>query len=140
MFGNKKLSSLVSLLVIAVTILSACATPTPQVVEKEVVVEKPVIETVIVEKEVVVEKPVVETVIVEKEVEVVVTATPEPTQPMVIVIAIGIDPVNLDQRRLQVSEAQPLADMINEPMISRDDKGNLVPNLLNRGTGRKIQS
>ncbi len=77
MFGNKKLSSLVSLLVIVVTILSACTTPTPQVIEKEVVVEKPVIETVIVEKEVVVEKPVVETVIVEKEVEVVVTATPE---------------------------------------------------------------
>jgi len=38
------------------------------VVEKEKVVEKPVVETVVVEKEVVVEKPVVQTVIVEKEV------------------------------------------------------------------------
>ena len=65
MFGNKKLMGLVSLLVIAITILSACATPTPQVVEKEVVVEKPVVQTVVVEKEVVVEKPVVQTVLVE---------------------------------------------------------------------------
>ena len=48
--------------------VAACAAPTPEVVEKEVVVEKPVIQTVVVEKEVVVEKPVVETVIVEKEV------------------------------------------------------------------------
>jgi multiple sugar transport system substrate-binding protein len=47
--------------------LSACAAPTPEVIEKEVVVEKPVVETVVVEKEKVVEKPVVETVVVEKE-------------------------------------------------------------------------
>ena len=46
---------------------SACAPATPQVIEKEVVVEKPVVQTVIVEKEV--EKKVVETVVVEKEVE-----------------------------------------------------------------------
>ena len=64
---NKKLIGFVSLLVITITILSACAAPTPQVIEKEVVVEKPVVETVIVETERVVEKPVVETVIVEKE-------------------------------------------------------------------------
>jgi peptide/nickel transport system substrate-binding protein len=47
--------------------VAACAGPTPQVIEKEVVVEKPVVQTVVVEKEKVVEKPVVETVIVEKE-------------------------------------------------------------------------
>ena len=68
----KKLAAL--LLVVAV--LAGCARPTPEVVEKEVVVEKPVIQTVVVEKEKVVEKPVIETVIVE--VEKVVVATPEP--------------------------------------------------------------
>ena len=58
----KKLTAL--LLVLAV--LAACAPPTPEIVEKEVVVEKPVVQTVVVEKEVVVEKPVVQTVVVEK--------------------------------------------------------------------------
>ena len=49
-------------------VLAACTPATPEVIEKEVIVEKPVVETVIVEKEVVVEKPVVETVEVSKEV------------------------------------------------------------------------
>lgn len=44
--------------VVALSLLAACAPPTPQVIEK--VVEKPVVETVVVEK------PVVETVVVEK--------------------------------------------------------------------------
>jgi len=67
------------LVTIVVVVTAGCAAPAPEIVEKEVVVEKKVIETVIVEKEVVVEKPVVETVVVEKvvTVEVVVTATPE---------------------------------------------------------------
>ena len=51
-------------LVVLLAVLAACAAPTPQVIESEVVVEKKVVETVVVEKEVVVEK--------------VVTATPEP--------------------------------------------------------------
>ncbi len=61
--------------------LAACAQPTPQVIEKEVPVEKIVKETVVVEKEVAVEKIVKETVLVEKQVpiEKVVTATPPPT-------------------------------------------------------------
>ncbi len=49
--------------------VAACATPTPEVIEKEVVVEKVVKETVVVEKEKVVEKEVVQTVEVEKVVE-----------------------------------------------------------------------
>jgi len=65
---------------LALTLVAACAPSTPQVVEKEVVVEKPVVETVVVEKEVVVEKPVVETVVVEKPV--VITPTPAPPGPM----------------------------------------------------------
>jgi multiple sugar transport system substrate-binding protein len=59
---NKVWMLLTSLVVIAM--LAACAAPTPEVVEKEVVVEKKVVETVEVEKEVVVEKKVVETVVV----------------------------------------------------------------------------
>jgi len=64
------------LLVVAVltSLIAGCAAPTPEVIEKEVVVEKKVIETVEVEKEVVVEKKVIETVEVEKEV----TVPPEP--------------------------------------------------------------
>ncbi len=62
--------------------LAACAQPTPQIIEKEVPVEKVVKETVVVEKQIPVEKTVKETVIVEKEkvVEKVVTATPEPAK------------------------------------------------------------
>ena len=63
-------------------LLGACAQPTPQVIEKEVPVEKVVKETVVVEKQVPIEKTVKETVVVEKEkvVEKVVTATPEPAK------------------------------------------------------------
>ena len=80
MFSRKKMANLFALLVIGSLVLSACATPTPQVIEKVVtqVVEKTVKETVIVEgTPQVVEKVVTEIV---KE-EVVVTATPEPTPP-----------------------------------------------------------
>ena len=63
MYSRKKWSSLFALLVIASMVLSACATPTPEVIEK--VVEKVV--TQMVEKEVtkVVVETVKETVIVE---------------------------------------------------------------------------
>ena len=77
-----KRRQLVWTIVAILVILSmvACAAPTPEIitVEKEIPVEKKVVETVVVEKEVVVEKKVVETVIVEKEV--VVTAAPEPVK------------------------------------------------------------
>ena len=56
-------------LLLALAVLAACAPPTPEVIEKEVVVEKPVVETVIVEKEKVIEK--------------VVTPTPAPAGPPV---------------------------------------------------------
>jgi len=80
-------------LLFALAVLAACAPPTPQVIEKEVVVEKKVVETVVVEKEVVVEKKVVETVIVEKEVvvEKVVTPTPVP-KPAVFALAADWEP------------------------------------------------
>lgn len=66
----RKFYTLPVLLMVLVLILSACATPTPQVV-KEVV-------TQVVEKEV----KVVETQVVEKVVEKVVAATPEPPKPV----------------------------------------------------------
>jgi len=68
---KSRLFVLLSLVVIATMLLSACATPTPQVVEK--IVEKPVEK--IVQQTVVVEKPVEKAV----EKQVVVTATPAPT-------------------------------------------------------------
>jgi peptide/nickel transport system substrate-binding protein len=51
-----------TILVVLAMVLAACAAPTPEVIEKEVIVEKQVPVTVEVEKEVVVEKPVVQTV------------------------------------------------------------------------------
>jgi peptide/nickel transport system substrate-binding protein len=94
MFSREKWTSLLALVMIVSMVLSACAAPTPEIIEREVLVEKPVVETVVVEKEVLVEKPVVETVVVEKEVpvekvvketvevvvekEVIVEVTPEP--------------------------------------------------------------
>ena len=80
----KKLNLFVLLALTLGLVLTGCAAPMPEIVEKEVVVEKPVIETVVVEKEVVVEKPVIETVVVEKEV--VVTPTPKAGCPDSIVI------------------------------------------------------
>lgn len=110
----KRITILVNILVIAVLALSACAPSTPQVVEKEVVVEKPVVETVVVEKEKIVEKPVVETVVIEKEkvvekpvvetvvvekekvVEKVVTPTPPSKKGGTFVTSIAGDPASLN--------------------------------------------
>ena len=70
MFSNKKWFTLIALVAVAAMILPACAPPaTPEVVIKEVPVDRTVVETVIVEKEVPVEKQVVQTVEVIKEVE-----------------------------------------------------------------------
>lgn len=73
----KKLASLLLVLMLVSVFLAACPAPTAQIieVEKPVVVEKKVVETVEVEKEV----PVEVTKIVEKEV--VVTPTPVPEKP-----------------------------------------------------------
>ncbi|MFQ5814611.1 MAG: hypothetical protein ACE5I2_15635, partial [Anaerolineae bacterium] len=92
MTGKKQLakfSALAMVILISLAWIAAgCgAAPTPQVVEKEVPVEKKVVETVIVEKEVPVEKEVVK--------EIVVTATPEP-KPVVLRRARSQDPKGLD--------------------------------------------
>jgi spermidine/putrescine-binding protein len=79
MNGKKAFGLLITMLILS-SVIAACAQPTPEVIEKEVIVREEVPVTVEVEKEVVVEKKVVETVEVEKEVvvEKVVTPTPEP--------------------------------------------------------------
>lgn len=76
-----------TLIVLVLTALSCGAAPTPQVVEREVPAAarlqqqmQGVVQTVVVEKEVVVEKPV-ETVVVEKAGEKAVRATPYPAPP-----------------------------------------------------------
>jgi peptide/nickel transport system substrate-binding protein len=63
----KRLTALLVVVVVLTSFVAGCAAPTPEVVEKEVIVEKPVVETVVVEKEKVVEKEVPVTVEVEKE-------------------------------------------------------------------------
>jgi peptide/nickel transport system substrate-binding protein len=78
------------LMTIVVVVTAGCAAPTPEVVEKEVVIEKEVPVTVEVEKERVVEK------------EVVVTATPEPEKPKTLVIAYPV----------QYSETMDIAAMV----------------------------
>ncbi|MGQ9583867.1 MAG: ABC transporter substrate-binding protein [Anaerolineae bacterium] len=83
---REKAFQLIAVLVAASMLLAACGpAPTPVVVEKEKVVEKPVVQTVVVEKEKVVEKPVVQTVVVEK----VVAPTPTPRPPTQFVFAHG---------------------------------------------------
>jgi peptide/nickel transport system substrate-binding protein len=75
---KSRLFAVLSLVIVASMLLTACATPTPQVIEK--VVEKPVEKIVEKPVEKIVEKPVEK--IIEKPVEkqVVVTATPAPTK------------------------------------------------------------
>ncbi len=69
-------------LTLMLLLITACAAPTPQVIEKEIPVEKIFKQTVVVEKEVIVEKVVKETVlvaqtvIVKETVERIITATP----------------------------------------------------------------
>lgn len=92
----------VSLTLALFLVLSGCAMPTAEVIEieKQVIVEKLVVQTVVLEKQVVVEKLVVQTVVVEKEIEKIVTATPEPaTKPRSIILLIG-DGMGINQVRL----------------------------------------
>ena len=78
--NGKRVFGLLMTMLILSSVIAACAAPTPQVIEKEVIVKEEVPVTVVVEKEVIVKERVVETVVVEKEVvvEKVVTPTPEP--------------------------------------------------------------
>ena len=78
---RKRLTSLIMAgLAVLALLVAGCAQPTPQVIEKPVVVEKEVPVTVEVKEEVIVEKEVVKTVEIEK----VVTAVPPPPGPVTI--------------------------------------------------------
>jgi len=102
----KRLATLLVIVAVLASFVAACAAPTPEVIEKEVVVEKPVIQTVVIEKEVVVEKEVPVTVEVEKEVvvekevpvtvEVMVEPTPIPEPKTLRIVKmepnVGLDP------------------------------------------------
>ena len=111
----KRLLAVISLLTILSLLLTACAAPTPQVVEKVIK------ETVVVEKEKVVEKPVVQTQVVEKiverKVEVTPNITPAPQELSgTLVVGRGGDTVTLDEGPATDGESWRVICEINEPL------------------------
>jgi len=124
MFTRKATFAALAVLAV-VSLLVACAPPaTPQVVVKEVPVEKKVVETVVVEKEVPVEKKVVETVIVEK----VITATPVPAKPKVITVTFPQEPDNLNPLYTNMWFVQVLRDLyLANGLIDYNEKNEPIP-------------
>jgi len=114
---TKRLFPIVAMVVVF-SMAASCAAPTPQVIEKEVVVEKPVVETVIIEKEKVVEK------------EVMVTPTPEPipTEPQrggTLNMSFGVEFVTFDPFYDMTSwEFRPI---IFEAPVRVSDEGQFEP-------------
>ena len=111
--------------IVSVLTLSACATPTPEVVEKVVekvvtqVVKEMVKETVIIEgTPQVVEKEVTKVVEVEKEV--VVTATPLPAAPTEIRIGIATEPWDLDPAIETDTGSSYIIQNIYDPLVELD--------------------
>jgi len=97
---SKKWTACFSALLIVSVVLSACGTPTPEVVEK--VVTQVVKETVVVEgTPQVVEKEVTKIVEVEK----VVTVTSEPAKEKTLVVALGADATFLDPESVMNNES-----------------------------------
>ncbi len=123
----KKYRLLLAVVLIISTILSAsCAAPTPQVIEKEVVVEKVVKETVVVEQE----KVVKETVVVEKEVEVV--SDKEAMRRKSVIFDIGggrvPDPLSWNPYIPGAREDQGLHQAMMEPLfILNYETGDIMP-------------
>jgi len=117
--------SMATLAVVAL-ILTTCVPATPQVIEKEVVVEKPVVETVVVEKEKVVEKPVVQTVVVEK----VLVPTPEAPKPKgTLVRALSTYPNSLDLPQCAERNASTTAWHMYDSLVWFNDEGIIEPAL-----------
>ncbi len=115
----KRFATLLLVMAVLASFVAACAAPAPEVIEKEVVVEKPVIQTVIVEKEVVVEKAVIETVVVEKEVEKPVA------KKLVIYNSMHGDPVprEADEELVQMFEEEnPDIDVVHSIVAHEDFK------------------
>jgi len=129
MFG-KKWAALVAITIVASLILSACAPAEPQVIEKVVK------ETVVVEKEVAVEKVVKETVVVEtekvveKEKEVVVTATPLPTEDLVTLNwNFATEPPTLDPSLAEDTTSNDVVESLFLGLTAFDDEGNVTGEL-----------
>lgn len=121
----KRLSIVVSVLMIASLILSACgATPEPQVVEK--VVEKVVTQ--------VVEQTVKETVIVagtSQVVEKVVTPTPEPMKPKgTVVVGVWQEPKGLIWNIFYEAHTNDILDSMYYAPVALDANDELIPELL----------
>ena len=117
----KRLATLLIVVAILTSFVAACAAPTPQVIEKEVVVEKEVPVTVEVVKEKVVEKKVVETVVVE------VTPVPEP---VVFVYLTGSLAETLDDHLRGDNPSGRAAGFLYEPLIDfKLGTMELAPNL-----------
>ena len=114
MFANKRWRTLLALVAIAAIILSACAAPTPEVIEKEVVVEKSVVETVVIEKEVVVE--------------VVVTATPVvgPQKGGTLVIGLSADILTLDPADHRERTTETVIRNMFDGLVTRTTDGRVV--------------
>ncbi len=120
----KRWMQFMGLLVVVALILTACAPPAPEVIEKEVVVEKPVVQTVVVETEKIVEKPVVETVVVEKLVE------PTPTGPQgTLVRAVSTFPNSLDLPQAAERQASTTAWQMYDSLIFLNDDNEIEPAL-----------
>ena len=115
MNGKKIFGLLVTMLILS-SIIAACAQPTPQVIEKEVIVKEEVPVTVVVEKEVIVKEKVVETVVVEKEV--VVIATAEPKEPIILRTAGPADDLkSLDPHYATTTQDRNVVDMIFNGLV-----------------------
>ena len=136
-----KVVACLAIVAVLLTTVVSCAPATPEVVEKEVIVEKEVPVTVEVEKEVVVEKKVVETVEVEKEVvvekevikEVVVTATPVSTKGPVrggtLTIGMYYEPDVLDIHTNISRHSILILGHVHDTMLTADRDYNLYPGL-----------
>lgn len=123
---NKSMLALtVSILVMLSLLLSSCATPTPQVVEKQVVVTKEVVVT----QEVPVEKIVTEQVI--KEVLVTPTAIPEkaPTAGGTLIVARAGDMTGTDPHKQTAFTSFRVLEHIYDPLLTLDKDMNVIPNL-----------
>ncbi len=132
-----RLVRMLSVAVLAGLIVSGCAAPTPVVVEREKVVEKPVVQTVVVEKQVPVEKKVVETVVVEKVQTVVVevekpTPTPEPKKgPTVkdkeLTIAVQTHPDGIDPHQCAYNNCFIISRKIGDTLVAKAPDGTFKP-------------
>ena len=115
MNGKRILGLLMTMLILS-SMIAACAAPTPEVVEKEVVVKEEVPVTVEVEKEVIVKEEVVTTVQVEKEV--VVTATPVSKEPVILRYADkAADLGTMDPHFAAATNDRNLVDMIFNGLV-----------------------